>query len=156
MYASEVWSPHTTKYKLQIENVQRRATKFILRYPKEKNYNQTLISLSILQLEYRREIVDLILLFKSKLGQSDINHSKRFQQMPHNRYNTRNFDHDNYRVNLIKQDYLKYFYFNMVVLLWNKLPKYYKSVTSLNLFKNKLLHLYRHKLETEYVFPSTI
>ena len=77
--------------------------------------------------------------------------------MPDNRYNTRNFDPSkNYRVNLIKQDYLKYFYSNTVVLLWNKLPKDYKSVTSLNLFKNKLLHLYRQKLENEYVFPSTI
>ena len=76
--------------------------------------------------------------------------------MPQYRYNTRNFDPNNYRVNLIKQDYLKYFYFNRVVLLWNKLPKDYKSITSLNLFKNKLLHLYRRKLETEYVLPGTI
>ena len=46
--------------------------------------------------------------------------------MPHNRYNTWNFDPNNYRVNLIKQDYLKYFYFNKVVLLWNKLPKHHQ------------------------------
>ena len=126
-YASEVWSHNKIRA--------------ILVYPKETNYNQRLIRPSILPLEYRREIADLI--------QSDINHSKRFQQMPHNRYNTRNFDRNNYRVNLIKQDYLKYFYFNRVFLLWNKLPKDYKSITSLNLFKNKLLHLCRHKLETE-------
>ena len=64
---------------LQIESVQCRATKFILGYLKEKNYNQRLISLSILPLEYRREIAELILLLKSKLGQSDIIHSKSFQ-----------------------------------------------------------------------------
>ena len=76
---SEVWSPNTIKYMLQIESVQCRATKFILGYLKEKNYNQRLISLSILPLEYRREIAELILLLKSKLGQSDIIHSKSFQ-----------------------------------------------------------------------------
>jgi hypothetical protein len=32
-YASSMWSPYTIKHRLLIENVQRRATKFILNYP---------------------------------------------------------------------------------------------------------------------------
>ena len=42
-YGSEVWSPYTMKLKMQIENIQRRATKFTLRYPKDTNYKQSLI-----------------------------------------------------------------------------------------------------------------
>ena len=33
-YASNLWSPYTIKHKSLVENVQRRATKFILNYPK--------------------------------------------------------------------------------------------------------------------------
>ena len=32
-YASSVWSPYTIKHRMLVENVQRRATKFILNYP---------------------------------------------------------------------------------------------------------------------------
>jgi hypothetical protein len=37
-YASSVWSPYTIKNRLLIENVQRRATKFILNYPDNMSY----------------------------------------------------------------------------------------------------------------------
>ena len=41
-YASNVWSPYTIKHKLLIENVQRRATRFILNYPKDMCYKERL------------------------------------------------------------------------------------------------------------------
>ena len=54
-----------------LENVQRRATKFILNYPTDLNYKQRLLKLSILPLEYRRDLKDVIL-FKSRLGLTDL------------------------------------------------------------------------------------
>ena len=39
-YASNVWSPSAVKHRSLIENVQRRATKFILNYPKEMTYTR--------------------------------------------------------------------------------------------------------------------
>jgi hypothetical protein len=49
-----------------LENVQRRATKFILGYPENMNYKERLSNLGIMPLEYRREMADLILFFKFK------------------------------------------------------------------------------------------
>jgi hypothetical protein len=37
-YASNLWCPYLIKYQLLIENVQRRATRFILNYPKNMSY----------------------------------------------------------------------------------------------------------------------
>jgi hypothetical protein len=65
-YASSVWSPYTIKHRLFIENVQRRATKFILNYPDNMSYVDRLQKTNQLPLDFRREISDLILLFKSK------------------------------------------------------------------------------------------
>lgn len=86
VYASEVWSPYTIKHKLLIENVQRRTTKFILGYPQNMSYKQILIHLSILPLEYRREMADHVLLFKSHIGCTGFDHSKYIQKVPENRY----------------------------------------------------------------------
>ena len=42
-YASAVWSPNTVKHCSLIENIQRRATKFILNYSKDMSYTERLI-----------------------------------------------------------------------------------------------------------------
>ena len=66
-YCSSLWSPYTGKHRLLIENVQRRATRFILNYPKDDmSYPLRLQKLRLLPLEFRREISDLTLLFKSR------------------------------------------------------------------------------------------
>ena len=67
-YASNLWSPYTTKHRAVIENVQRRATKFILNYPQHLPYTERLIKTNLLPLEFRREIADLTLFFKSRSG----------------------------------------------------------------------------------------
>jgi hypothetical protein len=64
-YASSVWSPYTIKHHLLIDNVQRRATKFILNYPDNMSYVDRMQKTNLLPLDFRREISDLILLFKS-------------------------------------------------------------------------------------------
>jgi hypothetical protein len=54
-YASCVWSPYSAKQRKLIENVQHRATKFILNYPpRDVTYR------------HRRELYDLTLLYKIK------------------------------------------------------------------------------------------
>ena len=63
---------YTIKHQMILENVQRRATKFILNYPTDLNYKQRFLKLSILPLEYRRDLKDVILLFKSRLGLIDL------------------------------------------------------------------------------------
>ena len=68
MLVSELWSPFTCKDKLLLENVQRRARKFILNYPKDMSYKDRLLKLNLLPLEYRRDLKDLVLIFKARAG----------------------------------------------------------------------------------------
>ena len=78
-YASNLWSPHTAKLRRLIENVQRRATKFILNYPPpEMCYGARLATLDLHPLEFRRDISDLVLLFKYKFGSLNVNFKKYF------------------------------------------------------------------------------
>ena len=67
-YASAVWSPNTVKHCSLIENIQRRATKFILNYSKDMSYTERLIATNLLPLEFRIEISGLLLVFKAKTG----------------------------------------------------------------------------------------
>ena len=59
-YGSNLWSPYTSKDRALLENTQRRATKFTLNYLKNLTNKERLIELSLLPLDYRREISDLI------------------------------------------------------------------------------------------------
>lgn len=63
-YASCLWSPYSVKHRGFPENTLRRATKFILNYPlRELAYKDKLE-----QLDLRRDIHDVVLLFKFKFG----------------------------------------------------------------------------------------
>ena len=152
-YACELWSPYTIKEKLRIENLQRRATRFILDYPQDMDYKQRLIKLSLLPLEYRRQIRDLIFLFKIRTGFLDIDHSCFLKQTTSSRYNTRNFPYLNYHVRLARQDYFKCSYFLRVTVLWNNLPEDLKCITLLTTFKREILNFFKTKLE-HYCLPG--
>ena len=148
-YASNVWSPHTAKHRRCIENVQRRASKFILNYPpKDISYSERLSTLNILPLEFRREISDLLLLFKYRIGMMDINLSN-FLVPANSYYNTRNSDPNNYRdIWTHKQTYFKSSYFPRTVKLWNMLPVNIKALNSLCTFRKAITELYRSSLPT--------
>ena len=61
-YASVVWSPHTKRNINNIEQVQPRATRFIL--GRDYSEYEHLSKLNLLPLKYRREIDDLVFFFK--------------------------------------------------------------------------------------------
>lgn len=148
-YGCNLWSPYTKKHLLLIENVQRRATKFLLNYPNgEMSYTQRLIKLNLLPLEYRREISDLTLLFKCKFFLVSIDITQYYDtRVPH--YNTRNSDVNNLfpRINH-KQDYFRNSFFPRSAKLWNALPPFVKACNSLSIFKSKLYSTYKAKLIT--------
>jgi hypothetical protein len=115
------WSPYTKKYAKLIENVQRRATKFILNYPEDMKYIDRLIKLNLLPLEHRRQISDLTFFFKSTNGLVTTN-INTFLTVFEPGYRTGNYDINNY--NLIikhKQDYYRKSYFIRTAELWNTL-----------------------------------
>ena len=57
-YCSQLRSPIQVNQKLLLENVQWRATKFILNYPKDMTYKERLLKLKLLPLGYCRDISD--------------------------------------------------------------------------------------------------
>ena len=60
------------------ENVQRRAIKFILNYPRDISYRDRLLKLSLLPLEYRREMKDLVLIYNARADYIDLGHHDFF------------------------------------------------------------------------------
>ena len=106
-YACELWSPYTSKDKLLLENVQRRATKFILNYPRDMSYRDRLVKLSLLPLEYRREMKNVVLIYNARAGHIDLGHQYFFCQNVV-RQKTRNSSELNYKIPHAKQNYLKH------------------------------------------------
>ena len=60
---ASVWSPHLNKYKEQLENVQRRATKLVPEL-KQLSYPDRLKKLNLPTLAYRRARGDMIQVYK--------------------------------------------------------------------------------------------
>ena len=64
-----------------LEGVKRRATKFILNSPLHIGYKERLKKRNILVLEYRRDVKDLLFLFKCKLDFYDFELSNYMQTL---------------------------------------------------------------------------
>ena len=155
-YASNVWSPNTIKYRSIIENVQRRATKFILNYPKDMPYPERLVETNLLPLEFRREMSDLQLLHKAKMGliSMDIN---KYLSIHEPGYKSRsNYNVNNFHFVLKhKQNYFKNLFFVRSASLWNNLPIELKSHVSISIFRNGLQRYYKAKLPL-YCPPGSV
>ena len=65
-YCSQVWAPQAVNLILDIERIQRRATKFILSLPYRSHvsYKQRLLKIGRLPLRYGHEFLDLVHVFK--------------------------------------------------------------------------------------------
>ena len=126
-YASAVWSPNTVKHCSLIENIQRRATKFILNYSKDMSYTERLIATNLLPLEFHREISDLLLVFKAKTGliPMDINNYLCTYEPG---YKSRNYDENNFNfLTKHKQQYFRNSFFIRSASLWNSIPSDLKT-----------------------------
>ena len=102
-YATQVWSPtlHNSKTNLEnLERVQRRAPRWILQ-PKKggMSYNERLLSLNLLPLEYDREIKDLTFFYKAIHGLYDLDVLKFVSFVTHSR--TRNCNNPNQHLQVL-------------------------------------------------------
>ena len=127
-YSSSVWSPYFVKHRRPIENIQRRATKFILNSPPSKaSYTNKLDQLNLLPIDFRRQMHDLVLMLKYKTGTVTCNFG-RFIKTTTRHYRTRNFHQANFDL-LFRhnQEYYCNSYFPRTVKLSNSLPNIFKS-----------------------------
>ena len=106
--------------------------------------NLPIDQLNLLPLDFRRQMHDLVLLFKYKTGTVTSNFG-RFIHTATRHYRTRNFHQANFDL-LFRhnQEYYCNSYFARTVKLWNSLPNILKSSQDLLLFR---VHLYEHLRE---------
>ena len=135
-YAIQAWSPAFTSLKVKIENVQRRATRWILKQRKgEQLYKNRLITLKLLPLCYDREIKDLVFFYKVIHGhiKLDIDNFGSFASHGLTRLSEARI----LRTPLCRTSTFQASYFNRIVKLWNSIVINLNSrnLSSLSLFK---------------------
>lgn len=133
-YGNVIWNPHLKRQSIQIESIQRRATKLVPEC-REMSYDQRLRYLKLYSLKGRRERGDLIQVYKIFQGIDDINPEQIFERANYN--STRN-QYNKLRKRHCKTDLRKYTFSNRVVEKWNKLPLEVKEAPSINAFKNRI------------------
>ena len=133
-YGNVIWSPLFKRQSLQIESIQRRATKLV---PECRNmsYDQRLRYLKLYSLKGRRERGDLIQTYKIFQGIDDLNPSNIFSLATYT--GTRN-QGNKLRLRHCKTDIRKLSFSHRVVEKWNTMPREIKEAPSVNAFKNRL------------------
>ena len=133
-YGNVIWNPHLKRQSLQIESIQRRATKMVPEC-KDMSYDQRLRYLKIYSLKGRRERGDLIQAYKIFQGIDDIKPENIFYLASYQ--GTRN-QGNKLGQRYCKTDIRKFSFSNRIVEKWNNLPKEIKEAPSVNAFKNRL------------------
>ena len=132
-YATEVWSPSQSTYKTNLERIQRRATRWILRVKMgDISCKDRLLALNLLPLAYDRETKDLAFFFKALHGHYDLNVFDYVPCASHAR--TRNCVNPSLmlKVPSCKTSTFQSSFFNRIVPLWN-LVRSFLSRTYLDL-----------------------
>ena len=133
-YGNVIWSPHLKRQSIQIERIQRRATKLIPEC-KKMSYDERLKYLNLFSLKGRRIRGDLIQTYKIFNGIDDIDSSLLLPLATYNRTRNQEFK---LRRRYSRLDIRKYTYTNRIVERWNLLPMEVKNAPSVNSFKNRL------------------
>ena len=147
-YASVVWSPHTKRNINNLEQVQRRATRFII--GRDYSEYKRLSKLNLLPLEYRREINDLVFFFKCLKNVCKLNIldyvSFRSCTKP-----LRNVDHLTLDVPFSRTDVFKNSFFARICHLWNDLPLGIRESNTLSIFRKNLIAFYYDKFNVDFL-----
>ena len=136
-FCSSVWSPWSTADINALEDVQVKAVRMISGL-RSNDYQGKLAELNLWSLAKRREMYDLVQMYKIANNIGNVKCNLIFQKdLPRNR--TRN---QNEPLNLVKQnsrlDCRKNFYTNRIVNAWNSVPSNIKHSTTVKSFKSRL------------------
>ena len=148
-YGSVVWSVATKKNLMALEAVQRRATKYILGFPCGDTYKARLIKCNLQPLSYRRELLDLVFLYKCLNGYYSVKLDTLFPVHTNN-LDLRNSDNSiRFKPSRCHTETFRYSYANRTIVTWNNLPCTIKASTSVSMFKTRLSQHY-NSLRAEY------
>ena len=143
-YASSVWSPYLKKDIIEVEKIQRRATK-LMPECKDLTYKDRLSFLGLPTLLYRRDRQDLIQVY---LTLQNANQSF-FKLDVSNRtrgHSLKLLKSETYSVNA-----RLHFYSQRVINTWNSLPEWVVSASTLNQFKTNLNKANWHTNKFEFI-----
>ena len=151
-YATEVWSPHTTKLISKEESVQRRATAWIL-----KSKRGEITTLSLLPLCHEREITDLVFFFKALYGNTDLDVRTFVSFLNNGRTRLSQNPTLTLKTPYCKSSTFQASYFNRIVKLWNYVCKilHPTSFASLASFKRNINITYKRCFEEKFDMPCT-
>ena len=116
-YGNVIWYPYLKRQSIQIEKIQRRATKLVPEC-KDLKYEERLKLLKLYSLKGRRIRGDLIQVYKIFQGIDDID-SKILPMATYNSTRNQGFK---LRTRYCKRDIRKYTFSNRVAETWNSLP----------------------------------
>ena len=136
-YATCAWEPYLKRNVELFEKVQRRVTKCINSMT-NLSYEQRLSSLQLESLSSRRDMNDLIMVFKIVKNFSALS-SKCF--FTYNSNCTRGHKYKLYKPS-VRTDCRKFSFCNRVIDLWNNLPPNIVECTTLQCFKKSLKKFY--------------
>jgi hypothetical protein len=138
-YASAIWSPYTKSNITKVEQVQRRATRWV------RNDYTPLSSVTAMQnelgwrsLEHRRLDARLIMFYKIYHNIVAI-HLPPYIQPPIRL--TRHMHPLSLRQVQVTSDYLKFSFFPHCITLWNQLPAHIVTLTDLDQFKRAVVKI---------------
>ena len=146
-YASQLWAPQSPTLMIEVENIQRRATRFICKN-NELSYKERLLKLNLLPLTYWLEYLDLVFFFKCKAGLIDLNLDNliEFCSGRSRRGSSGLFlKHNKARTSLFRESY-----FVRISNLWNAIPDSIRSVDLLASFKKKLKSFFYVRLSNVF------
>ena len=133
---SVVWSPHTSRNIAKLEQIQRRATKFILK-PND-DYEQRRKKLNLLSLEQRRFVFDVLFPYKALNGYINIDvltYVHFFSDA--DRYPLRGKDECTLKKNCARTNTFKFSFFSRIVEMWNTLLLPIRQATTIVSFKKE-------------------
>ena len=132
-YCTLLWSPYQVNEIMRIERVQRHVTKFILNeYSSDVSYRDRCLTLGILPMCYRREILDLCFLFKFLHGEINININTYLQFVKSDTSRPSANKGTLFYLNMTKTVQVQYMNFNRSARLWNKVPQHIRMSDSLS------------------------
>ena len=135
-YCSVVWSPYTKRNTDQLERVQRKVTKFILK--SDDPYDIRLKKLNLMSLEKRRSLTDVTFLYKVLNGNIDIDISRIIEfHSEADRFSLRSTDFLTLKKKYARTNVLKYSFFHRIIDQWNQLPLDIRVSDDVNIFKTR-------------------
>lgn len=148
-YCSPLWNGTTRKNTFHVERLQRSATRFMVGY-EDLNYQERLTRTSLLPLSYRRDIADLVHLFKCIHGDIDIDNlpvTMAENSVRHTRQSTASMKLTAPR---FRTESFGRSYFNRTVTSWNKLPEDARSLSHVKNFKGYLNQYFKTMMDEQF------